>query len=72
MDDLPAQDEAGDKWTHYWKEGDLYARIDYLFASRGLVPEIAPDSARVHRSEHWLEASDHRAVHATILPVNRK
>jgi endonuclease/exonuclease/phosphatase family metal-dependent hydrolase len=72
MDDLPAADEGGDKWTHYWKEGDLYARIDYLFASRGLLPEIAPDSARVFRSEHWQEASDHRAVYATIVPVNRK
>ena len=72
MDDLPAQDALGDKWTHYWKTADLYARIDYLFVSPALVREVVPGSARVHRSERWNAASDHRAVFATILPVNRK
>ena len=72
LDDLPAKDDFGDRWTHYWKTADLYSRIDYLFASPALVREVVPGSARVYRSEFWYEASDHRAVFATIIPVNKK
>ena len=71
MESIPAKDEHGDRWTHYWKEAEQYSRIDYLFASRGLMPEIVRDSGRVNRSPTWNEASDHRAVSVTILPVNR-
>lgn len=72
LDDLPAKDGFGDRWTHYWQTADLYSRIDYLFVSAALVREVAPGSARVYRSGFWSEASDHRAVFATIIPVNRK
>ncbi len=72
MDDVPAEDAVGDKWTHYWKTADLYSRIDYLFVSPALVREVVPGSGRVHRSAEWSTASDHRAVFATIHPVNRK
>ena len=72
LDDLPAKDDLGDRWTHYWKTADLYSRIDYLFVSAALAREVTPGSARVYRSEFWSEASDHRAVFATIIPVNRK
>ena len=72
LDDLPAKDDLGDRWTHYWKTADLYSRIDYLFVSPALVREVVPGSAHVHRSEFWSEASDHRAVFATIIPVNKK
>ena len=72
LDDLPAKDDLGDKWTHYWKTADLYSRIDYLFVSPALVREVVPGSAHVYRSEFWNEASDHRAVFATIIPVNKK
>ena len=71
MDNIPAKDELGDRWTHYWKEADLYSRIDFLFASKCLAPEIVRDSGRVNRSPSWSEASDHRAVSVTVLPVNR-
>jgi endonuclease/exonuclease/phosphatase family metal-dependent hydrolase len=70
--DLPAKDDLGDKWTHYWKTADLYSRIDYLFVSPALVREVVPGSARVYRSEYWSDASDHRPVFATIVPVNKK
>jgi len=72
LDDLPAMDELGDMWTHYWKTADLYSRIDYLFVSPALVREVVPGSARVYRSEFWREGSDHRPVSATIIPVNKK
>ena len=71
MDAIPAKDESGDRWTHYWKEADQYARIDFIFASKGLMPEIVRDSGRVNRSPAWNDASDHRAVSVTLLPAAR-
>ena len=66
-----AKDEAGDRWTHYWKEADQYSRIDFLFASKGLLPEIVRDSGRINRSPVWNTASDHRAVSVSLLPADR-
>lgn len=71
MDAIPAKDEYGDRWTHYWKEADQYSRIDFIFASKGLVPEIVRESGRVNRSGVWNDASDHRAVSVTLLPAER-
>ena len=71
LDDVPANDELGDRWTHYWREADAYSRIDFLLASKGLLREVQQDSGRVNRSPSWNQASDHRAVSVTILPVNR-
>ena len=72
LNDLPAKDDLGDRWTHYWKTADLYSRIDYIFVSPALTREVLSGSAHVYRSEYWSEASDHRAVFATIIPVNKK
>jgi endonuclease/exonuclease/phosphatase family metal-dependent hydrolase len=68
---LPAKDEMGDSWTEYWQAADLYSRIDYIFVSPALHREVAAGSARVYRSPFWYEASDHRAVYATIVPRSR-
>ena len=65
---LPARDELGDTWTEYWKEADLYSRIDYIFVSPALHREVAPGSPHVYRSAYWNDASDHRPVYATLLP----
>ena len=67
--DLPATDPLGDRWTHYWKTADTYARIDYLFANLALLPEIPEKRARILRDDQWLLASDHRPVSVTIIPV---
>ncbi|MHA3773163.1 endonuclease/exonuclease/phosphatase family protein [Verrucomicrobiota bacterium sgz303538] len=72
MADLWAKDELGDRWTHYWRIADQYARIDYLFASPALFPEVVKNKSRVYRSEFWNEASDHRPIYTSIVPVNRK
>jgi len=72
LEALPAKDDLGDRWTHYWKTADLYSRIDYLFVSPALVREVVSGSARVYRSEFWNDASDHRPVFATIIPINKK
>jgi endonuclease/exonuclease/phosphatase family metal-dependent hydrolase len=69
MADLWARDMHGDRWTHYWRFADQYSRIDYLFVSPGLWPEVKRETSTVNRSPNWLDASDHRAVHVTITPI---
>lgn len=71
LEAIAAKDELGDRWTHYWKEADQYSRIDFIFASRGVLPEIVRESGGVNRSPIWNTASDHRAVYLTLLPVDR-
>jgi endonuclease/exonuclease/phosphatase family metal-dependent hydrolase len=71
MTDLPAKDALNDRWTHHWPAADEYSRIDYLFASRALLPEIRRDTATVYRSPDWETASDHRPVYVTIQPVEK-
>ena len=72
MSDLAARDVQGDRWTHHWPVADEYARIDYLFASQGLMPEVKRDTATVYRSEFWEKASDHRPVFVTIIPIEKR
>lgn len=72
MADLWARDSHGDRWTHYWRTADLYSRIDYIFVSPALFREVVLKKSTVYRSEFWNEASDHRPVFATIVPVNKK
>jgi endonuclease/exonuclease/phosphatase family metal-dependent hydrolase len=71
LSDLPCADAVGDRWTHYWKIADQYSRIDYLFASPGLLPEVVPHGSRIYRSNDWNIASDHRPVFTGIRPVER-
>lgn len=72
--DLWAKDSLGDRWTYYWKTADTYSRIDYLFVSPALFREVVLNKSRVYRSqEHdWADASDHRPVFTSIIPVNKK
>lgn len=72
MADLPAMDALGDRWTHYWKTADQYSRIDFIFVSPGLLREVVKNKSTVYRGSNWEEASDHRPVHATIIPENHK
>ncbi|MBN1864367.1 MAG: endonuclease/exonuclease/phosphatase family protein [Victivallales bacterium] len=38
--DLRPVDSHGTAWTHWWKSEDSYGRIDYMFVSPSLLPEI--------------------------------
>lgn len=71
MTDLGARDSVNDRWTHHWPDADEYSRIDYLFVSPGLWPEVLRDTATVYRSPDWATASDHRPVFVTIQPVEK-
>ena len=74
MADVWAKDSLGDKWTYYWKVADEYSRIDYLFASPALFHEVVRAKSHVYRSDvnDWSDASDHRAVFTSIVPLNKK
>ena len=66
LTDLALADPLGDRWTHYWKVDDVYARIDYLLVNRPLASRLVRERSRVHRSPLWNEASDHRPVVAVF------
>lgn len=68
--DLRPADERQMLWTHYWDEEDLYARIDYAFATYHLLPEIVFDETVVADLPYWRTASDHRPVLVTLKPEN--
>jgi len=69
--ELPCVDSAGDRWTHYWRAADQYSRIDFLFASPGLLPEVKVGASRIYRSDDWNTASDHRPVSTLIHPIEK-
>lgn len=71
MMDLWLKDSRNERWTHYWKTADEYARIDYILASPGLVKEIQFEKSGINDSPFWNEASDHRAIYTTISAENK-
>jgi endonuclease/exonuclease/phosphatase family metal-dependent hydrolase len=71
MVDLWLRDSRGEHWTYYWKTADEYSRVDYLLVSRGLVKEVVAEKCGINDSPYWNEASDHRAIYAVILAVDR-
>jgi endonuclease/exonuclease/phosphatase family metal-dependent hydrolase len=64
--DLYLRDRWGLTWTHFWSYADVYSRIDYLMASRGLWPEIHLKRSGIGDAREWKDASDHRPVFTTL------
>lgn len=60
--DLRPADSAGDVWTHFNGELDLYSRVDYLLASPGMALENLSGNTCVVRHPAAARASDHRPV----------
>lgn len=69
MRDLPLRDANGLVWTHYWSDADVYSRIDYIMASRGLWPEVNLSRSGIGSGGEWINASDHRPIYTTITAV---
>lgn len=65
--DLRLEDSCGERWTHWWRPGDVYARLDYLLVSPGLWPEVDRKGGGIYRSADWHRASDHRAVYVRLM-----
>ncbi len=68
---LTPSDAHGERWTYYYKDNDTYSRIDYLFASRGLMPEVDAEGTTVYSGADWSVASDHRPITTLIQPVEK-
>lgn len=66
MRPLPLEDDRGERWTHYWEEADIYSRLDYILASPKLWPDIDKARSGISSEPGWNQASDHRAIFATI------
>ena len=56
-------------WTHFYKTGDQFSRLDYIMASRGMAREL--DSSYVYVTTEWGAASDHRPVVARFVAKDR-
>lgn len=67
--DLPLRDRYGLVWTHFWSAADVYSRIDYLMASKGLWAEIQLNRSGIASSKETRVASDHRPIYTTIKAV---
>ena len=68
LTDIPAEDDRGERWTHYYVVADEYSRIDYLMASPALRRDIDEKASGIDSSSEWHVASDHRAIFTTIDP----
>lgn len=66
--DIPVADRCGERWTHHWRAADVYARLDYFLASRGLLPELDRGRSGVYRGDRWAVASDHRPIMLAVRP----
>lgn len=64
--EIPLEDRHGLSWTHHWSYADIYSRIDFLFASKDLWPEINLRKSGIGDGKAWADASDHRPLHTTI------
>ncbi len=62
LTDLRPVDSVGDAWTYFMASKDQYSRLDYLFVSEGMLPEVVKGKTRVVRDPLTAEASDHRPV----------
>ena len=67
MKDLFLTDRYGFHWTHFWSAADIDSRIDYILASRSLVPDIDMERSGISSFRRWYKASDHRAIFATLV-----
>ena len=72
MMDIWFSDDRGERWTYYWKYADVYSRVDYVFVSRALKPEVLFRKCYIARPPNWSEASDHCMIVATINPGRRR
>jgi endonuclease/exonuclease/phosphatase family metal-dependent hydrolase len=58
-------------WTHFYAAEDSFARLDYIFLSRGMSREWQSDGTYIVTMPNWGEASDHRPLVATFSTDDR-
>jgi endonuclease/exonuclease/phosphatase family metal-dependent hydrolase len=63
---LPAADSRGEVWTHFFKRGDSYSRVDHMLVSPGLWPAVQGGAGRIVDVPETAAASDHRPLVAVL------
>lgn len=63
---VTATDSRGETWTHHYRRGDVYSRIDYVLVSPSLVPRVPEAGAVILDGPDVRTASDHRPVVVTL------
>lgn len=71
LTDLRPVDSVGDAWTYFMKSRDQYNRIDYLFVSEGMLPEVVKEKTHVVRDPFTAQASDHRPVIGVFRAIEK-
>lgn len=59
---IPAQDQQGERWTHFWELHDIYTRFDFITVTHSLKPEVNFKQSRIIDDPEWRAASDHRPL----------
>jgi predicted extracellular nuclease len=72
LSSLTLSDQYGFRWTHHWEYADSYSRFDFALLSRGINPEVDRKKSYIHHWPDWNDASDHRPIVISVLPVNRE
>lgn len=66
LNDLPLYDSLGQIWTHFYRYGETYSRIDYLLTSKSLRQQWIKEKSGIILSPLTQTASDHRPIYATF------
>ncbi len=64
---VPAADDRGDSWTHHYRRGETYARVDLILVSPALAPWLTGPGEIIDGTD-VRQASDHRPVVVKLAP----
>lgn len=59
---LPLDDPYGDRWSHYFRREDSYARIDYMLVNPPMKQRWVEEKSGIIRDPLTYQASDHRPL----------
>jgi endonuclease/exonuclease/phosphatase family metal-dependent hydrolase len=66
MQDLHVHDDRNESWTHYWRDEDIYSRLDYFFFSAALAKWMDRKGSHIYNTPEYYSGSDHRPIVARI------
>jgi endonuclease/exonuclease/phosphatase family metal-dependent hydrolase len=69
--ELHLRDNRKETWTHYWKDADVYSRLDYMFFSRALTRYMNRTGSFIYDTPDYYDGSDHRPLVGKIYLKTR-
>ncbi len=64
--ELHLRDSRKETWTHYWKDADVYSRLDFIFFTRTLSKYMDRTGSSIYDVPDYYDGSDHRPTVAKI------